>query len=140
MGVVHKAKDTRLKRTVELKRLPPELTGDPDAKEHSLHEAQVASGPQQNNIGILTSRRRESIRAERISVSLRFFRHSCLCGSNTCWRACIASLIGEKEAALPLLGQASLRGCSMKFRCTRDIYFKPLRGYQPFVELLQPKG
>jgi len=43
MGGVYKVEDIRLNRTVEMKFLPPELTLDPEEKEHFIHEAQARS-------------------------------------------------------------------------------------------------
>ena len=50
MGVIYMAEDTRLKRTVALKFLPPHLLGSDAEKARFIHEAQAAAALDHPNI------------------------------------------------------------------------------------------
>jgi serine/threonine protein kinase len=50
MGAVSKAEDTRLTRSATLKFLPPDLTGDPEARERFIREAHVVPALPSNSI------------------------------------------------------------------------------------------
>jgi serine/threonine protein kinase/tetratricopeptide (TPR) repeat protein len=50
MGIIFKAEDLKLKRTVALKVLPESFTKDEESKRRFIHEAQAASSIQHNNI------------------------------------------------------------------------------------------
>lgn len=53
MGVVYRAHDLKLERTVALKFLPPDLSNDPDSRQRILREARTASGLDHPNIGVI---------------------------------------------------------------------------------------
>ncbi len=50
MGIVYKAEDLKLKRTIALKFLPPHALGSDDEKTRFLHEAQAAAAIEHPNI------------------------------------------------------------------------------------------
>jgi serine/threonine protein kinase len=50
MGVVYKAEDTKLKRTVALEFLAPHISADDEVKQRFIHEAQASSALNHTNI------------------------------------------------------------------------------------------
>jgi serine/threonine protein kinase len=50
MGIVFKARDTQLDRTVAIKVLPPDKVADPDRKRRFVQEAKAASALNHPNI------------------------------------------------------------------------------------------
>jgi len=61
-------------------------------------------------------------------------------GQHLYCRARIASLLGEKKEAVDLLSQAFAQGYHFSISVHHEPDFEPLRDYQPFQELVRPKG
>jgi serine/threonine protein kinase/tetratricopeptide (TPR) repeat protein len=94
----------------------------------------------QGRLGTLAARRGERGEAERISRWLQEARQPYLLGVNTLWRARIAALLGDREAAVGLLREAFAQGQRYGPFYHNDPDLEPLRDYPPFRELLRPKG
>jgi tetratricopeptide (TPR) repeat protein/predicted Ser/Thr protein kinase/predicted secreted protein len=94
----------------------------------------------QGCLGTLAARRGDRDEALRISGELAAIDRRFLFGSHTYWRACIATLLGEKEQAVALLKEAFSQGQGYGVSLHRDINLEPLWDYPPFKELLRPKG
>jgi tetratricopeptide (TPR) repeat protein len=89
--------------------------------------------------GVLAVRRGDREEALRISKQLEEIKRPYLWGRPTYHRACIASLLGEKEAAVRLLQEAVFQGREYRY-LYEDMDLDPLRDYPPFKELIRPKG
>jgi serine/threonine protein kinase len=72
MGVVYRAEDLKLKRTVALKFLSPELTSDPEARERFVHEAQAASELDHPNI--CTVHEIDETEAGQMYIAMAYYR------------------------------------------------------------------
>ena len=53
MGVVYRARDTKLDRDVAIKLLPPHLSSDPESVKRFVHEAKAASALNHSAIGVI---------------------------------------------------------------------------------------
>jgi dienelactone hydrolase/predicted Ser/Thr protein kinase len=72
MGVVYRAEDLKLKRTVALKFLSPELTLEPEARERFVHEAQAASELDHPNI--CTIHEIDETEAGQMYIAMAYYR------------------------------------------------------------------
>jgi tRNA A-37 threonylcarbamoyl transferase component Bud32/Flp pilus assembly protein TadD/TolB-like protein len=119
------------------------LLGEWDEAEGLLRQL-AAEHPEslsvQGGLGILAARRGNAPEAVRISHWLAELDRPYLRGSNTYWRARIAALLGEPEAAVRLLRQAWQEGWHVFELLHNEPDFDPIRNHPSFRELARPKG
>jgi tetratricopeptide (TPR) repeat protein len=94
----------------------------------------------QGRLGTLAARRGDREGARAVSEALAKLERPFLLGNDLWWRACVASVLGEKEQAVALLKEAFVHGLDYGAYVHRDIDLEPLWDYPPFKELLRPKG
>ena len=91
-------------------------------------------------LGTLAARIGDEKQALRIAEELKQLNRPYLFGNHTYWRACIMSLLGDREQAVTLLRSAFSQGYGFGIFLHTDMDLEPLRDYGPFQELLRPKG
>jgi tetratricopeptide (TPR) repeat protein len=90
-------------------------------------------------MGVTAARAGEKEEALKISTELEEDKRPYLFGNPTYWRARIAALLGDKEAAVNLLRQATKQGYAYSdIHPTED--FESLADYPPYIQLMKPKG
>jgi tetratricopeptide (TPR) repeat protein len=113
---------------------------------HAYFEQLAADKPDelyiQGRLGTLAARRGDRKEAQRICDDLRQLDRRYLHGKHTVWCARIAALLGDRELAVDLLREALSQGAfnSFELRIRPCSDMEPLYGYEPFEELLRPKG
>ena len=90
-------------------------------------------------LGRLAARGGAREEALKISEELKQIKLPYLFGYHTYCRACIASLLGEREQAVELLRDTFAQGYAHGVYLHRDMDLEALREYPPFQELLWPK-
>jgi tetratricopeptide (TPR) repeat protein len=90
-------------------------------------------------LGAVAARKGEKTEALQFSRQIEEDKRPYLFGNPTYWRARIAALLGDKEASVNLLRQATKEGYTYyRIHPTED--FESLADYPPYVQLMKPKG
>ncbi|MFC1559215.1 protein kinase [Gemmatimonadota bacterium] len=91
-------------------------------------------------LGTLAARRGDDQEALRIFDLLASIDQPYMFGNHIYLCARIAAQLGDKERAVRLLHESFEQGARAFLGVYRDMDLVPLRGFQPFEELIRPKG
>jgi hypothetical protein len=109
-----------------------------------LYEALAEEFPgnihHQGYLGVLAARRGDRTEAMRIAAELKGMANRYDFGREQYWQACIASQLGDLKQAMVLLREAYAQGKIFDLQPHIDPDLEPLRDFQPFKDLLEPKG
>lgn len=90
--------------------------------------------------GAVAAHRGDSLEARRVARELALHPYPYSYGQPTLWRARIAAVLGERDQAVALVREAFAQGLAVDLYLHALIDFASLRGYQPFDELMRPRG
>ena len=90
-------------------------------------------------LGVLAARRGDRDKATEVSEWLRSLNRPYLSGENTMYRARITAVLGDRQQAVELLGDALSQGQEYSRELHTYIDFEVLGAYQPFQELMRPR-
>lgn len=91
-------------------------------------------------IGSIAARRGDEDRAMQMLESLETLQRPFRFGAIEYWQARIAAVLDDKDLAVNKLRQAFDAGFQFSDYVLRDEDLKLLRGYEPYEELMRPKG
>jgi len=91
-------------------------------------------------LGSIAAKRGNREKSLKISQELKDIKALYLWGFPNYWRARIAALLGDKEGAVNLLGEAIKQGYPYSNLYPISWGFESLQDYRPFQQLLKPKG
>lgn len=121
--------------------------GHPDSA-RTIAEELAGAHPQNEQytglLGVLAAERGDRAAAAGIAERLVGLERQYGRGQATYWRACIAAKLGRRDEAVELLRRALAEGYVFNGLFFLSAHLEPsfatLRGYEPFEELLRPKG
>jgi tRNA A-37 threonylcarbamoyl transferase component Bud32/tetratricopeptide (TPR) repeat protein/TolB-like protein len=94
----------------------------------------------QGGLGTVAARRGDRAGALTADRWLAELDRPYLRGTNTYWRARIASLLGERDEAVRLLRQAWREGAFVTESMHTEVDFAPLHDFPPYREFIRPQG
>ncbi len=94
----------------------------------------------QGYTGVVAARLGDREKANRILEGLYSKDEPYLFGSHLYWCARIAAVLGEHQRAVDLMREAHGQGWGYGMYELLEMDFESLRNYQPYIELMRPKG
>jgi tetratricopeptide (TPR) repeat protein len=105
-----------------------------------LHQEYPGDQDCQGYVGVVAARLGDREKANGILEALYSKHEQYLYGSHLYWCARIAAVLGDRQRAVDLLREAYGLGRGYDMYQLLEMDFESLRNYEPYIELIRPKG